>query len=80
VQWVEPDGRIWAGSHAVGKLLVASGGLWRVLGWLALVPPTRWIASGVYRLIADNRHRLPGGTAACSMPAHLRPGAQDKAA
>jgi predicted DCC family thiol-disulfide oxidoreductase YuxK len=80
VQWVEPDGRVWSGSQAVGKLLVASRGLWQVLGWLALVPPTRWIASGVYRLIADNRHRLPGGTPACSMPAHLRPGAQDRAA
>ena len=47
---------------------------------LCLVPPASWVAAGVYRLIAINRSRLPGGTAACSMPAHLRPGAANPAA
>ena len=38
-------------------------------------PPFAWVASAAYKWIAKNRHRLPGGTPACSMPAHLRPGA-----
>jgi predicted DCC family thiol-disulfide oxidoreductase YuxK len=39
------------------------------------VPPLRWIAHGVYRLVANNRDRMPGGTAACKLPAAQRPGA-----
>jgi predicted DCC family thiol-disulfide oxidoreductase YuxK len=31
-------------------------------------PPVRWLAAGVYRLIANNRQRMPGGTAACALP------------
>jgi len=58
-----------------GDLLAASGRQWRPLAFLARTPPFSWIASLAYRWIARNRHRLPGGTPACSMPPHLRPGA-----
>jgi predicted DCC family thiol-disulfide oxidoreductase YuxK len=30
------------------------------------------MARVVYRVVAKNRHRLPGGTATCSLPAHMR--------
>ena len=30
-------------------------------------PPLRWLAPYLYRLIARNRHRLPGGTPACAI-------------
>ncbi|WP_134322633.1 thiol-disulfide oxidoreductase DCC family protein [Cumulibacter soli] len=80
VQWVEPDGRTSAAHMAVGDLLKASGWQWRPLAFLALVRPFRWIAAVVYTWIAKNRHRLPGGTPACSMPAHLRPGASSESA
>jgi predicted DCC family thiol-disulfide oxidoreductase YuxK len=72
VLWVE-DGRVYGGAQAVARLLVNAGGLWRPLGLIACVPPVRWIAHGVYRLIADNRYRLPGGTPACAFPAAQRP-------
>ncbi|HVE99386.1 MAG TPA: DCC1-like thiol-disulfide oxidoreductase family protein [Mycobacteriales bacterium] len=68
VQWVEPSGRRAAGAAAVAWLLVLSGGMWRVPGRLMLTPPISWLAAGVYRLVARNRGRLPGGSAACALP------------
>lgn len=76
VQWVRPSGRVTAGHLAIGDVLRAAGGWWAPLGWLAQIPPTSWLAAVIYRWIAANRHRLPGGTPACSMPANERPGAQ----
>lgn len=75
VQWVEPDGRVSAAHIAVGDLLAASGWQWRPLAFLARTPPFSWVASVVYKWIAKNRDKLPGGTPACAMPPHLRPGA-----
>ena len=80
VQWVEPDGRTSAAHLAVGDLLKASGRRWRPLAFLAQTRPFSWVASAAYKWIAKNRHRLPGGTPACSMPAHLRPGAASSTA
>jgi predicted DCC family thiol-disulfide oxidoreductase YuxK len=73
--WVA-DGRVYGGAQAVAKLLIDAGRGWAVPGLLLRLPPFRWIAHGVYRLIADNRHRLPGGTPACALPASQRPGAR----
>lgn len=66
--WVQ-DGVRFGGHLAVGRALRAAGGLWRIPGWMACTPPTSWLAVGVYRLVARNRHRLPGGTAACRIDA-----------
>ena len=68
VQWVEPGVRRLAGAAAIARLLVCSGGLWGVLGRVMQVPPVSWLAAGIYRLVAVNRGRLPGGTAACALP------------
>jgi predicted DCC family thiol-disulfide oxidoreductase YuxK len=57
-----------AGPEAIARLLVDAGSFWRPLGWVLDLPPVRWVAWPVYRLISRNRHRLPGGTAACSLP------------
>ncbi|MCO5975007.1 thiol-disulfide oxidoreductase DCC family protein [Actinoallomurus soli] len=73
VLWIE-DGRVYGGAQAVARLLTDAGGFWRPLGLLTRVPPFRWAAHGVYRLIANNRHRLPGGTPVCALPAAERPG------
>ncbi|GAA5013383.1 polyprenol phosphomannose-dependent alpha 1,6 mannosyltransferase MptB [Actinopolymorpha pittospori] len=74
VLWVGQDGRIDGGAQAVARLLLHARGGWSVLGALLRVPPVRWIAHVVYRAIANNRHRLPGGTPACALPAQDRPG------
>ncbi|CAL9330604.1 hypothetical protein SUDANB43_00060 [Streptomyces sp. enrichment culture] len=64
--WVTPAGTIHGGSGAVAKLLLSAGGAWTMLGAVLMVPPVSWAARGVYRLVADNRSRLPGSTASCS--------------
>jgi predicted DCC family thiol-disulfide oxidoreductase YuxK len=67
VLWVAGE-RIDGGAQAVARLLIDAGGTWRAAGLLLRVPPIRWIAAGVYHLVAVNRHRLPGGTPACGLP------------
>ncbi|MDT0392109.1 thiol-disulfide oxidoreductase DCC family protein [Streptomyces dubilierae] len=66
--WVTPTGRVYGGAQAVAKILLNGGGVWAVAGALLTLPPLRWAAHGVYRLVAENRGRLPGGTAACASP------------
>ncbi|WP_087926695.1 thiol-disulfide oxidoreductase DCC family protein [Streptomyces albireticuli] len=73
--WITPAGTVYGGAQAVAKLLLSAGGPWAVLGAVLRLPPVRWAAHGVYRLVADNRQKMPGGTAACALPAARRPGA-----
>ncbi len=65
--WVTPGGVVHGGADAVARLLLSAGRGWAPLGAALTLPPLRWIAHGVYRLVADNRQRLPGGTAACAV-------------
>jgi predicted DCC family thiol-disulfide oxidoreductase YuxK len=67
VLWVGPDGSVAGGAPAVVQALRAVGGLWSVAGAVLAAPPARWLAPVVYRVIAANRYRLPGGTDACRM-------------
>ena len=62
--WIDAD-RCEGGSRAVARALVATGGLWAIVGWILLVPPMSWIAALGYRIVARYRYRLPGGTPAC---------------
>ncbi|WP_220183288.1 thiol-disulfide oxidoreductase DCC family protein [Sphaerisporangium album] len=67
VQLLGPDGLRASGARAVAVLLAVQPRIgWRVLGRLMLVPPVDLIAEAVYRVVARNRHRLPGSTGACS--------------
>jgi predicted DCC family thiol-disulfide oxidoreductase YuxK len=68
VLWVGRDGVVAGGAGAVAQALRAVGGVWSVLGAALSLPPVSWVAQGVYRAVAANRYRLPGGTAACRMP------------
>ncbi|MGH8795140.1 MAG: thiol-disulfide oxidoreductase DCC family protein [Stackebrandtia sp.] len=75
VQWAAPGEPVKAGPDAIARLLRSAGGafgLWRVAGALLALPPARWLAWPVYRWVARNRHRMPGGTAACSLPQSQR--------
>lgn len=65
VQWVEPGGAVRSGHEAVAAVLTSAGPVWRVAGHALLLPGVSWVAAHVYRLVASNRHRLPGGTPAC---------------
>jgi predicted DCC family thiol-disulfide oxidoreductase YuxK len=66
VVWVGADGEVAGGIDAVAQVLQDSGGVWAVPGQVLRVPPFRWIGHRLYRLVADNRYRLPGGT--CQVP------------
>ncbi|MEW2256843.1 DUF393 domain-containing protein [Streptomyces sp. NPDC047869] len=72
--WVTPDGTVYGGARAVAKLLSSARGGWPVVGAVLQLAPARRLAHGVYRAIAHNRHRLPGSTPACSLPAGRGPG------
>jgi predicted DCC family thiol-disulfide oxidoreductase YuxK len=65
VQWVQTDGTIRSGHEAIAAVLSSAGPIWRIIGRLTLLPGISWVAAMVYRLVADNRYRLPGGAPAC---------------
>lgn len=63
--WVDPRGRRERGHRAIGRALQAGGGLRGILGSFVLIPPTSWLAAGVYRMVVRWRYQLPGGTPTC---------------
>ncbi len=61
-------GHAFGGHHALAQVMWLQRGIgWKALGWLMTVPPTCWLASVGYSLVARFRHRLPGGTPACAV-------------
>ncbi|MCW2811345.1 MAG: hypothetical protein JWP61_1803 [Friedmanniella sp.] len=65
---VHPDGTVHGGASAFAHWLRFRGGAYGVLGSAMLLPGVRSLAAAVYRLVARNRQRLPGGTPACALP------------
>ncbi|MBK8460695.1 MAG: DUF393 domain-containing protein [Micropruina sp.] len=55
------------GAEAIGRALAAGRWPWRGIGLLIAQPPVLWVARPIYRLVAKNRHRLPGGQAECRL-------------
>lgn len=68
VLWVEPDGTLYGGAEAFARWFVFRGGPYALLGTALMLPPIRQLAAVVYRLVARNRQRMPGGTPACALP------------
>lgn len=66
VCWVGADGELRTGHEAIAAVLGTAGPAWRVAGRAIVLPGVSVLAAAGYRLIARNRHRLPGGTPACS--------------
>lgn len=73
LQWVSSTGRVSSAQDAVARVLLAGRFPFKPLGALILTPGINALAGVVYRWVAVNRHRLPGGTPACSLPAAQRP-------
>jgi predicted DCC family thiol-disulfide oxidoreductase YuxK len=67
VQWVQVDGTVRSGHEAIAAALTSAGRIWRIAGRAVLLPGISWLAARVYRLVADNRYRLPGGSPACAV-------------
>ena len=66
VQWVAADGTVRSGHQAIAAVLGTAGRIWKIVGRLIVAPGVSWLAARAYRLTADNRYRLPGGTPACA--------------
>ena len=66
VQWIGADGAVRSGHEALAAVLLAAGPPWRIAGRAILLPGVSQLAAVGYRLVARNRHRLPGGTPACA--------------
>ncbi|WP_441247243.1 thiol-disulfide oxidoreductase DCC family protein [Kitasatospora sp. McL0602] len=67
ILWLTPGGEVYAGAQAAARLLMRTGGAWAYLGAVLTLAPVRPVAAALYRLVARNRHRMPGGTPACAM-------------
>jgi predicted DCC family thiol-disulfide oxidoreductase YuxK len=67
VQLIE-NGRVTSAHVAIARLLIYGKRGWAVLGYLLLAPGIKQIAGVVYRWVAKNRDRMPGGTAECALP------------
>jgi predicted DCC family thiol-disulfide oxidoreductase YuxK len=68
VQWVDGEGSVSSGHRAVAHTLIHGGGIWKMIGRCIVLPGVGAISAVVYRWVADNRHRMPGGTAECVLP------------
>ena len=66
--WSAPGRAPRSGHAAVAAALVACGGWRRALGRVIDAPLVRWISAPIYRVVADNRHRLPGPAACVTAP------------
>ncbi len=78
VQWVDEDG-VAAGPAGIARLLRDAGSYWRPLGAVLGTGPVLAVAWPVYHWVSRNRHRLPGGTAACALPQAERERRADQA-
>ena len=57
------------GPEAIAQLLrTSTAGGWRVAGAALAIRPIMALAWPIYRVVARNRHRMPGGTPQCSLP------------
>jgi len=65
VWWVEPGVGKVSGHRAVAAAFRHGSPALRPVGRLLDAKPLAPVASAGYDLVARNRHRLPGGTAAC---------------
>ena len=67
--WVITPRRRFRGHRTASALLRMQRPLGlRILGAVLVLPPIDAIGAVVYRWIAANRRRLPGGTPACALP------------
>jgi predicted DCC family thiol-disulfide oxidoreductase YuxK len=67
VRWVSADGIPDAGHVAVARALRTCRWWVRPAGVVLLLPGVSALAARGYTWVAANRHRLPGGTPACSL-------------
>jgi predicted DCC family thiol-disulfide oxidoreductase YuxK len=65
--YVHPDGNVDYGHRAWAAILTTGPLPWRAVARAMTTRAGEPVARRVYRWVADNRSRLPGGTPACSI-------------
>jgi predicted DCC family thiol-disulfide oxidoreductase YuxK len=65
--YVHPDGQVDYGHRAFASILRTGSFPWRLAGRLLESRPVDPVARRAYAWVAANRHRMPGGTAACEL-------------
>jgi len=63
--WVDDHESPIGGERTIARSLIAMTGIWPLLGLALLVPGISYASAVGYRLIAENRSLMPGGTASC---------------
>lgn len=66
--WTDDGVVTAAGPRAISAALRSHRGWRRAAGVLIDLRPVRPLARAVYRVVATNRHAMPGGTDACRLP------------
>lgn len=66
--WVDGGAVRAAGASAIAAALRTRAGWRRLAGRVIDSPPVRPLARQVYRVVARNRHQMPGGSDACRLP------------
>jgi predicted DCC family thiol-disulfide oxidoreductase YuxK len=67
-KFVKADGIVKGGHLAFVETFRQAGGIWWLGASIVALPVLRSIAGFVYRWVAKNRYRLPGGTPTCALP------------
>jgi len=68
VQWVSADSsQILSAHKAIARVCKDAGGLITVAGYAMSLPVVSQLAGLVYRWVARNRQRMPGGTTQCEI-------------
>lgn len=67
VWFVDENDRLYGAAEAVNRSLWSVWWL-RPLTRLYYLPGLRQLEEWIYRWVARNRHRLPGGSATCTLP------------
>ena len=67
VKFVDENGTVSSGHLAIAAALRTGSLPWRSLGSLLVLPGLSQLTAVVYRQVANNRYRLPGGTPACAV-------------
>ena len=63
------DGKNYGGSDCFAMMCrIQKNPFAKLLGWIMMFWAFRWVFAIGYRIVAKNRHRMPGGTPACAMP------------
>ena len=74
--WFVENGRLFAAAEAMNRVMRYAW--WaKPVTYLYPLPGMKQIQERVYRWIADNRHRMPGSTAACALPPQKEAAAQE---